>query len=553
MIGCGVNQDEKSGESMADLVAGLKMLARRALRRPGLLSLRSEYRRRPGYSVVRTNGREIVARDVVAAQPWQQSAQLARRCQQFLTDAGIECWATHPLGSRVFGWGLRRSDFVRAFRIIATEFSGEALYVKSKPSFGVPTLVEDLEPAALASVSSVDIFQHVQDQWGRVFPDYVACRLAPWDPSDRGTLVSRDREAVVQEIEDLSPIPVVEVASWDGLSLPRPAILAEPDPSEVAFPIDAVYMWVDDSDPAWRARRDAVYEGTTVPESEPDSEAQAPARYRDRGELRASFRSLELYAPWIRTIYLVTDRQRPTWLDPDSSRVVIVDHRDIFEDPSVLPSFNSHAIESQLHRIPGLSEHYLYLNDDVLFNVPVSPTDFFTPQGKLKVVLSRSHRPLIDESKLTALEQARANSARLLERDFGRPVTRLFAHVPFAQSKALAAEVSQTYAEEIASTLSHPFRCGEDYVITSWLFLYTALFTGRAVPSDLTFAYFNVAQEESRHRMASWDRFAAAAVLCVNDSPDQTSEEHSATLESWLKQLYAVPTTYEIPGPAPQA
>jgi Stealth protein CR2, conserved region 2/Stealth protein CR1, conserved region 1/Stealth protein CR3, conserved region 3 len=553
MIGCGVNQDERSGGSMSELMAGLKMLARRVLRRPGLLPLGSEYRRRPGFSVVRVNGLEVVARDVVAAQPWHQSAQLARRCQQLFADAGIECWAIHPLGSRVFEWSVRRSDFARAVQTVSREFTGEAIYLKAKPSIGVPTLVDDLDPAALGSASFIDVFQYVHDQWGRVFPDYVACRVVPWDPSDRGTLVCRDREAVIQEIEDLSPIPVVEVPSWDGASLPRPAILAEPDPSEVAFPIDAVYMWVDDSDPAWRARRDAVVEGTVEPESDSDSEAQAPARYRDRGELRASFRSLELYAPWIRTIYLVTDRQRPSWLDPDSSRVVIVDHRDIFEDPSVLPSFNSHAIESQLHRIPGLSEYYLYLNDDVLFNVPVSPTDFFTPQGKLKVVLSRSHRPLIDHSKLTPLEQARANSARLLERDFGRPVTKLFAHVPFAQSKALAAEVSATYAEEIAATVSHPFRCGEDYVITSWLFLYTALFTGRAVPSTLTFAYFNVAQEESRRRMAAWDRFAAAAVLCVNDSPDQTSEGHSATLEAWLRQLYAVPTAYELRGSTPEA
>ena len=37
-----------------------------------------------------------------------------------------------------------------------------------------------------------------------------------------------------------------------------------------------------------------------------------------------------------------------------------------FSDRSHLPTFSSPAIEVHLHRIPGLSRHWLYFNDDVV-------------------------------------------------------------------------------------------------------------------------------------------------------------------------------------------
>src|SRR5699024_11177654 len=129
--------------------------------------------------------------------------------------------------------------------------------------------------------------------------------------------------------------------------------------SSLDFPIDAVYTWVDDADQAWRERRAAA-----AGEDPPSPLAGGSIRFRNRDELRYSLRSLFAYAPWIRNVYVVTDAQRPSWLD-DDPRITVVDHRELFPDDSVLPFFNSHAIESVLHRIPGLAEHFLYLNDDV--------------------------------------------------------------------------------------------------------------------------------------------------------------------------------------------
>lgn len=114
----------------------------------------------------------------------------------------------------------------------------------------------------------------------------------------------------------------------------------------------------------------------------------APSRFEDKEELRYSLRSLERHAPWIRHVYLVTNGQIPHWLDLDYSRITLVTHMDIFPNQSHLPTFSSPAIESHLHRITGLSDKFLYLNDDVMFTQNVWPEDFYTNSRGYRVYLS---------------------------------------------------------------------------------------------------------------------------------------------------------------------
>ena len=102
-------------------------------------------------------------------------------------------------------------------------------------------------------------------------------------------------------------------------------------------------------------------------------------------ELRYSLRSIEKHAPWVRHIFIVTNGQIPSWLNLEHPRLTLVSHDQIFPNSSHLPSYSSPAIESHLHRIPGLSKHFLYLNDDVMFGDDIWPEDFYTPQRGQKV------------------------------------------------------------------------------------------------------------------------------------------------------------------------
>jgi len=118
------------------------------------------------------------------------------------------------------------------------------------------------------------------------------------------------------------------------------------------------------------------------------SEDISASRFEDNDELRYSLRSVEKHAPWVRHIFIVTNGQIPSWLNLDDERVTVVSHSDIFVNKSHLPTFSSPAIESHLHRIPGLSKWFIYMNDDVLFGRDVWPDDFVTASGAQKVYLT---------------------------------------------------------------------------------------------------------------------------------------------------------------------
>jgi hypothetical protein len=141
--------------------------------------------------------------------------------------------------------------------------------------------------------------------------------------------------------------------------------------------IDAVVTWVDGEDPQHRAKLDA-YLGSIGRRPA----AAAPTRFRSAGEIDWCITSLLRHAPFLRRIHILTDAQVPPIVmraAPGlSDRVLVVDHRTVFAGHhEVLPTFNSLAIESVMHRIPGLAENFVYLNDDFMLIRPLAATDWF--------------------------------------------------------------------------------------------------------------------------------------------------------------------------------
>lgn len=136
---------------------------------------------------------------------------------------------------------------------------------------------------------------------------------------------------------------------------------------EITEKIDFVIPWVDGGDKEWlRQRTLYANDGTIINE----------AQYRDWGILKYWFRCVEQYAPWVNKIYFVTCGQMPYWLNSEHPKLICVNHTD-YIPKEYLPTFSSHTIELNFHRIPGLQEHFVYFNDDVYINAPVAPSDFF--------------------------------------------------------------------------------------------------------------------------------------------------------------------------------
>lgn len=126
---------------------------------------------------------------------------------------------------------------------------------------------------------------------------------------------------------------------------------------------------------------------TAISQSKQDEDVSA-SRFEDNEELRYSLRSIEKHAPWVRHIFIVTNGQIPSWLNLDNPRVSVVTHQDIFQNQTHLPTFSSPAIETHIHRIPGLSQKFIYLNDDVMFGKDVWPDDFYSHSKGQKVYLT---------------------------------------------------------------------------------------------------------------------------------------------------------------------
>lgn len=185
--------------------------------------------------------------------------------------------------------------------------------------------------------------------------------------------------------------------------------------------IDLVYLWVDGNDPEW-----LKVKNTMVESEKTDVSVDCKGRYADNDELKFSLRSIEKYAPWINQIYIITDNQKPEWLDLTNPKIKIIDHKQIMPI-EILPCYNSGVMELFLHKIDGLSEHFLYANDDMMINSEVFPNTFFTEEGFPIVRLT--HKPWrrlrwfwreqIRKKPLHNYSKGIKNASELVKRKFG--------------------------------------------------------------------------------------------------------------------------------------
>ena len=324
-------------------------------------------------------------------------------------------------------------------------------------------------------------------------------------------------------------------------------------PDRISFPIDVVYTWVDGSDPAWQARKARALAGNGWV-TEVSEQTANHSRYASRDELRYSLRSLHCFAPWVRRIFLVTDDQVPAWLDTDHPDVTVVTHREIFGGTGQLPTFNSQAIESRLHRVPGLSEHFLYLNDDVFLGRPVAPTMFFTPGGLTRffpsaaVVDSAPRRPSDPPAN-----SAGKNNRRLIQEAFGRVLTRKMKHTPHPSRISVIAEIEQRFAEHVQATAGHQFRHPDDISLLSSLQQYYAYLTGRAAPGEIQYQYADLADDRTPFRLARLLRHRHLDAFCLNDtdSDPASAADQEQLLADFLPAFLPFASPYELARPRP--
>lgn len=276
--------------------------------------------------------------------------------------------------------------------------------------------------------------------------------------------------------------------------------------------IDFVMPWVDGGDENWRKEKNRYQ-----PSGDADGKEE---RFRDWQNLQYWFRGVEKYAPWVRRIHFITWGHLPEWMDTGHPKLHIVRHEDYIPE-EYLPTFNSHTIELNMHRIKGLAEHFVYFNDDMFLLEKLRKEDFFR-DGKPCDMLA--FQPVVANPKNPLMSHIFLNNTLVLSKYFnkrenvrkqpgsyfklGYPPLYFFynllelafplytgfytVHGPTAFCKSTFEELWEKEPEILKESSSHRFRSKEDvsqYLLREWQKL-----TGNFCPRNITreFSYFNV-------------------------------------------------------------
>ncbi|MBQ2854017.1 MAG: stealth family protein [Oscillospiraceae bacterium] len=304
--------------------------------------------------------------------------------------------------------------------------------------------------------------------------------------------------------------------------------------------IDVVILWVNGADPAWLEEKKKY-----TPPAAADS--NSPNRYRDWGLLPYWFRSIDRFMPWVRKVHLVTWGHVPAFLNCKAPKLNVVKHTD-FIPAEYLPTFSSHAIEMNIHRIPDLSEHFVYFNDDTFLLRPMSESDFF--RNGLPCTYGREE-PWIFTHPVGIWSHAAANDLGIINRHFSKReavshhrekfysreyrwkdnlrtwvLNRLYPdhfsgfrnlHAPAAYLKKTFEAVWEAEPELLQSTCRDRFRKAEN--VNQWVCLWWQVASGDFSPCVID-NLVNSVTEETIDALCSCIESQSHTYICLND-PEQ--------------------------------
>jgi len=308
--------------------------------------------------------------------------------------------------------------------------------------------------------------------------------------------------------------------------------------------VDVVVTWVDGTD-AIHSKKRANYIELSGPGLHEN--AINPHRWAESDELYYCLRSIEMNAPWVRRIWLVTDNQIPdlTQLSRDFRvKIHIVDHVDIFREFSqFLPTFNSLAIESMMWRIPELSEHFIYFNDDVFVTAPVAKADFFDNDGPVL------RGKWVDFTDLTGSRARRRDPALMNHFNhiraaeiMGYDPSKLFfsAHAVHPMQKSAMEKLFTSNRQMFKENIKHRFRTTGQF-LPQGLFNHACIRAGKfSIKAKRDHLHLAVGAFEKRSAQEVRDFLLRATApemkfLCINDLP--TVEQHILDVRKLLEQV----------------
>ncbi|MCD7847664.1 MAG: stealth conserved region 3 domain-containing protein [Oscillospiraceae bacterium] len=326
--------------------------------------------------------------------------------------------------------------------------------------------------------------------------------------------------------------------------------------------IDLVVPWVNGADSAWLSQK-----GQYVPENR---SSNSDTFYRDWELMRYWFRGVEKNLPWIHKIYFLTWGHLPAWLNVEHPKLQIVRHED-FIPAEFRPTFSSNPIELNIHRIEGLSEQFIYANDDTFFIGKLEPEYYFKSGLPCDCLCLRP----ITEACEDGFGHVLWNNIACINRNFSMAdcmeesdekwfselypdevmnlnrtcsMFRNFPgfrdeHLPIPFLKSTFEEVWEKENRLLRRTSSHKFRSNED--VSAWLMRYWRLVKGEFVPRVPEGIALTVSEPVDVLRDAILS--AKNPVICLNDSLDGIDfEDRSRYIRSLFEIIMPEMSSFEL-------
>jgi len=328
--------------------------------------------------------------------------------------------------------------------------------------------------------------------------------------------------------------------------------------------IDFVILWVDGNDPKWLEEKNKYLNDKKMLTA-------SASRYRDWDNLQYWFRGVEKFAPWVNNIYFITWGHVPSWLNINHPKLKIVNHKDYLDEKN-LPVFNSNAIELEMHKITGLSEHFVAFNDDMFIINNVEESDFFR-NGKPcdnfvenNVIAFGKHGQTmhgvlnnmdIINRHFRKRSVIRKNFFKIFNYKYGmRNFRTIFLlpwyafcgfhnhHLPLSYCKSTFIKVWKLEKELLKKTLTHKFRTNDD--ITHWVMRYWQLCEGNFTPRSIKFGkYFDVSKDNSK--LINYIEKQKCKTICINDTNDDIDFNKSVVeIRSAFENILPDKSSFEI-------
>ncbi len=328
--------------------------------------------------------------------------------------------------------------------------------------------------------------------------------------------------------------------------------------------IDIVIPWVDGGDPEWRALKRQY--------SDKEDYGNSDERFRDWGLLKYWFRGVEKYAPWVNRIHFITCGHVPVWLNTDHPKLHIVNHQDYIPE-EYLPTFSANPIELNMHRIEGLSEKFIYFNDDFFIIDRVDPKDFFDvdmPKGTMSLSLPGQVPPEFGSILLADYDiiNRHFRSRDVLKKHFFKFLNYRYglkrnfqtllllpyclfyfpgfynAHAPNAYLKSTFTEVWNKAEEKLKDTCSHRFRTPCD--VNQYLFQWWQWCKGIVVPQDVRKVFTFLSAFSPDEQVNSVIKKQKTPIVAVNDEWCPDYERKKAVFANAFDAILGEKSDFEL-------